>query len=246
MNETTWIISPNWLAWGLLVIIAVSLVVAAWALCKIFAIHAIKNHKGLFSIPPFYKGMIWAIGIIEVFIVCIVAYIIYKKVDMGDGSIGGVYMSFFSILITFLVGFQIYNNIVSREQIKTISDEIHKRTSKVLSYNLFQVFFVQGRNEHRQRNFESAFNYYFRCVDCATKGELYSEITNVMQKLKELVDDKQAKVGINDCEVYLDIISQISHKDKEYIYKRLEEIKSPEASELGMNWDAFTVSGTIK
>lgn len=232
----TWIIEPNWLVWGLLIVIAGSLVVCAWGICKIFALKASKNNKGLFSIPPFYKGMVWTIGIIEVLIIGIVGYVVFKNANMTDGSVGGVYMSFFSILITFLVGWQIYNSILSREQIRSISSEIHNKTSKILNYNLFQVFFTQGKNEHKQKNYENAFNYYFRSVDCATKGAFEAELNDVIRKIKELIVDKQAVVGVNDSDVYIRIIEHTSHKDRDFISKRLEEIKSPEATEIGGPW----------
>lgn len=236
MNATTCIISPNWITWALLGIIAIALIIGAWGICKIFAVTAHKNIKGLFSIPPFYKGMIWGIAVVEVLLVGILGYICFAKVDMRDGDAAGVYMSAFSVLITFLVGWQIYNSILSREQIKDINNDIHTRTSKVLYYNMFHVFFIQGANEHKQKNYESALNYYFRCMDCAYKGCLSNELNMLIRKIKRIVDEPQAKVGINDCLTYLEIVAVIDHRDKEYIMTKLDSIKSPDASEQGDQW----------
>ena len=108
MNETTWIISPNWLAWTLLCVATLALVAIAVRLWpKRQSIYISHNTRG--------EIVAWLAFILSL----ITLTLFFFKVK--DNIEASILIAALGVMVTLLVGWQIFNAITFREAVNRIN-----------------------------------------------------------------------------------------------------------------------------
>lgn len=153
----------------------------------------------------------------------------------------GVIVGILALMVTFLVVFQIWQTIASREQLKNLDERIEKETQHAIHINLYHVFLFQGINAHTNRNFLSAIDYLLRSLDCANKCNLdFQSKDKVIQKIKSITDDTNSReslqINSTDCHTYESILKSCNHDDVENIITILKSRKNQNTPSQITNW----------
>lgn len=151
-----------------------------------------------------------------------------------------VMVGILSILVTLLVAWQIYTTIVSKEQVNNLEGRINKSSQDAININLYNVFLLQGHNERKLNNPESALNYYVRALDCAIKestDKRRSHINELIRAIHGMIEPfPNIQINWDEGNGYIEIISQVEHHQKEIVieYIRNHSFKdSPKSTEFG-------------
>lgn len=196
MNETVWMISPNWLAWGLLSLCTSSLMVIAWRLfiaTRIPITSAPTNTVASNKIGNNIKAAIWMAVVFSIISIGVVLF-------RSEGKESSNLISALGVLATVLVGWQIYMLIEAR----TIRDELsnvkmllgkERNFSRALSWS----FQAEIRKNDWFRDFTSFSHFY--CM----KGEaLFLHLASVAGNLQEVRDCiQEMDMAITNAETYL-------------------------------------------
>lgn len=209
MNEATWIISPNWLVWILLSLIALSLLSIAihhWARDK-----EVKNKATLMS---------WiSIVLSLVAVVCV----FLKTEDSNNAS---MIVTALGVMVTALVGWQVFNAI---ENVKTLKRMDRMQTAFAHQHQLLETQDKRGRNlieafaEARKGDAESILSAKYMCylnsihlfisanVPAAyqylTQAEL--ELSNTLNLLEHSTDHTSQRMFIDHINDYENIYRRI-------------------------------------
>lgn len=164
-----------------------------------------------------------------------------KTIILGFDYIG-VIVAILALLVTFLVAWQIYNSIDSKDRIKEVERKVHK----LLYANLSHVFYVQGEAEHKRQNYDSALSYYFRGVDCAYKGSLDNEVNQIIKSIYKLLKNTPTiRISIADSDSYCEIVSSLNHMHKQDIINILNSVKDENAPTQEHIWDVTMDANNI-
>lgn len=153
----------------------------------------------------------------------------------------GVIIGILALMVTFLVGFQIWQTIASREQLKNLDERIENETKHAIHINLYHVFLFQGINAHTNRNFISAIDYLLRSLDCANKCNLdFQSKDKVIQKIKTITDDtnsrKLLQINSTDYHTYESILKACNHDDVKNIISILKSRKNQNTPSQITSW----------
>ena len=154
------------------------------------------------------------------------------------------------IFVTTLIGWQIWQTIISREQIRNIEDAVHKKTKHSVYINLYNVFWYHGVNLYAQGNYKAALEYFMRSLDsiCKCKSDDV-KITGIIGKIKEVVsklEEAEPWLNSDDVSVYSNILSLSKHIDVDSIIQQLKtkiNNDSPRQSEV---WAIHDATGIIE
>lgn len=164
-----------------------------------------------------------------------------KLVEKGTNIVDmGLIIGVFSLLVTLLVTWQIVQSIISKEQINNLENRIDKSAQNTLNVNLYNVFLLQGHNERRLNNPESALNYYIRALDCACKengNKQWEHINELMRVIHGMIESRP-NVQINSEEAgwHIDVVSQIEHRLKNDIVEFIRKHSSKDAPRSSIYW----------
>lgn len=132
MNSTTWIISPNVLVWGLLIVATGALCCIAWFIRRLSRINTQQTDQVLKSSQSAWRNVERAVTWLSFVLVLIgIGYLTTigkQEAKVADFSALATVMG---VLVTLLVGWQIYSTIRSTEQIEKIENEFSRLEKSV-------------------------------------------------------------------------------------------------------------------
>lgn len=158
MSETTWIISPKGLAWGLLIVATLALCVIAWYLRRLS--FRVSSNAAPVSSPRLNTTRpVMPIYVIIIFLL-IFGWLIFLSVynlEYDPDKSLGVIVSVLCLLVTALIGWNIYNLIdlkqIRRESVRLnnrlqgLRDVVRVRANEAIAVSLIQTADAMNRIE---------------------------------------------------------------------------------------------------
>jgi hypothetical protein len=152
----------------------------------------------------------------------------------------GVIVGILALLVTFLVGWQIAQTLISREHLRNLDSKIDVKTKHNLHINLYHVFLFQGINAQNRNDNTSALDYYIRSLKSAHECNLdYAKIDDVITKIKSITHNDEIitiQLHPTDYHVYVDIIKKCQHDDAGDIIIKLKEYITDNAQSQVTSW----------
>lgn len=189
----TWVISPNWLAWGLLAITATSLLIIALCL-TLLTVQARKARSNISDTHThnlrdagedsiWYKVLVVVNVVLILFFAGVVCLSHCKEIELKDAS---ALISAFGVLVTFLVGWQIATSLISREEVRKIERVSSKLNTLEAQLSILRntpdahLFYVLGINKYEQRDYFYAFDYFATAVNLFIENKVpYEKFSTV-------------------------------------------------------------------
>lgn len=142
-----------------------------------------------------------------------------------------VIVGILSLLVTLLVAWNIWQTIISRQQVKELQSEIENRTQITLNINLYHAFFLHGKNEQNRNHPENALNYYVHSLECAIKGKIdVININAIISKIENLITSYNwIRINPKDAEYYSVILESYNCRKKDDIIKFIDTHKDAKA-----------------
>ena len=167
MNEAAWIISPNWLAWGLFILATLALYIIAWYLRRISRRNTPPTNQVLSSPQSTWHNMERAVTWLSFVLVLIgVGYLttIGKHEDRAtDFSALATVMG---VLVTLLVGWSIYQVIETKDSLRDITvlraDFTALRSEIDILHQIHEAYVLsmEGEDIRREGHSSMAFEHH--------------------------------------------------------------------------------------
>lgn len=216
-----------------------------WVPRPLFSISINCPHRELRSVP---LALFIAMGVAGICAFLFCAYIwiwglpthIVEKdqITTDDSVIVGV----FSLLVTLLVTWQIWQSVISHQQVQDLRGEIETRAQSTMNIDLYHVFFLHGKNEHRIHHPENALNYYIRSLECGVNGDIdKAKIQEIFLEIEKLVSTYDwMRISESNVGYYISIIDSVDCHNKNDIIKFIESHKGDpvSSSAWGKRYDA--------
>lgn len=152
----------------------------------------------------------------------------------------GVIVGILALLVTFLVGWQIAQTLISREHLRNLDSKIEVKTKYNLHINLYHVFLFQGINAQNRNDNTSAIDYYIRSLRSAHECNLdYSKIDDVVKRIKTITHNDEAlaiQINPTDYHAYVAIITACRHDDANDIILKLKKFIDDKAKSQVTTW----------
>lgn len=174
MSSTTWIISPNGLAWGLLGLATVSLLIIA--VCFAILTCRRKQRNKPTNVAPKevssndsesnYKVLVVINIVLILFLIGIACALCFGGIELNTNGSATTLISAFGVLVTFLVAWQIGLSLISREEVRKIErvsnrlNTIEKQMIMLRNTPDGHLFYVLAINKFEKQEYYTAFEYF--------------------------------------------------------------------------------------
>lgn len=257
MNETTWIISPNWVAWTLLGVTTASLLVIAIRMCLWKSPKRPTSQYDSNKIRDKHSNLSWyALVLSTISIGCA----LFAPNSNGDAS---VIVAALGVLVTLLVTWQILNTIEANKIIKRAEDAetrfnsktetLQKQINQLRLENEASMFFDLAQHtinkvEVSKRNlttclsistaYECYLNALIRFLDAESTTRYLNMCLGQMSICLQLLGDlKFSRRPYDNCETSYLKINRNSKSFEESVKNELERLHN-ERREMGVNEDS--------
>ncbi len=165
----TWIISPNWIAWTLLGVATASLV--AIVVCSIVFIRRNNPSKNQDSTSPIespqnakdinrLKSSVTALSIVVTIIFIWLCYACWCDLKFGSDSSAGALMTALGIMVTALIGWQVFNaieNVKTLKKMEGLESELRSKSELIVTLNDQLLDIIEA---HHERTVAQGINYW--------------------------------------------------------------------------------------
>lgn len=174
MNSTTWIISPNGLAWGLLGLATISLLTIAVCFTILTCRRKQRNKPtnealkevGSNDSESNYKVLVVINIVLILFLIGIACALCFGGIELNTNGSATILISAFGVLVTFLVAWQIGLSLISREEVRKIErvsnrlNTIEKQMIMLRNTPDGHLFYVLAINKFEKQEYYTAFEYF--------------------------------------------------------------------------------------
>lgn len=212
MNSTTWIISPNGLAWTLLGVATASLLTIA--VCFAILTHRKKQSNKLTNIAPKevvdndcglnYKVLVVVNIVLILFLIGITCALCFGGISLKSEGSASVLISALGVLVTFLVTWQIGLSLISREEVRKIErvsnrlNTIEKQMIMLRNTPDGHLFYVLAINKFEKQEYYTAFEYFAIATSTFIENNIpYEKFSTVALSYMDDCIEKANETGID-------------------------------------------------
>ena len=151
----------------------------------------------------------------------------------------GMILGVLSFITALLIGWQIWQSILSRDKLRNIDNAINH----AVHFNLYNLYLLQGKHAGTNGQPSLALDFYMRCLDCVIKGNMdYMHIDEPLQAVTELQSIPQLNINHNDLKIYLRIIAKLEFTQKNELITALESKASASEPSNVVAWNHITIT----
>lgn len=211
MSSTTWIISPNGLAWGLLGLATVSLLIIAVCFTILTCRGKQSNKRPANLVPKEvdnndlgtnYKALVIINIVLILFLIGIACVLCFGGISLKSEGSASILISALGILVTFLVTWQIGLSLISREEVRKIErvsnrlNTIEKQMIMLRNTPDGHLFYVLAISKFEKQEYYDAFEYFAIATRTFIENNIpYEKFSTVALSYMESCLDRANETG---------------------------------------------------